>query len=837
MALQPFQGTVTVIINGVERGKLKDLRVKKAVSIANGEAIITLENIGRDYDDIAVNQPVEIYASDPWTSNKLLFKGYVRCIKHRVEQGENLLEIRAVDDTNKLHYRFVNANEFYVWEIGDLVKEIVKDLGFDTSNVNSSFIATAAGPTTSYNSGTATMLSGGVTFTCTWSDLDSYIYVKLRGGSYEFRMGKSGNGAYFEFWKGSTRLSYFTLNDFIFSQPFEVRLVARGSEFRAYVKDAQLQSYAKVLDVVDEEFQSAGYVEIGSDAGNSTFSDIKIIDESNMVEHYVAKGKSYFDALADLAEEKAIYDVYHDFWVEDGKLYFKPRNWASTGITIAQRDALPDATNCNIVSSELERSLLPVRNRIIVNGATVEQYYPWDGDMFTERYAENWHVWSTFSKFRDLHYYQTKVENGGAKVGNSSIRIYVGCSTSNPPTIRAWMNFPQPVDATKFKSIKFWKRAGGYSTGDTQTLFLASDEVVYKTHGSNTATENITNGRYYAMPFFASADKITIVAFWFVYDSADDSAPSGGDLTIELREDNGGVPGAVIASKVWSYTSMYSAFYGWAWANLNATVTKGQKYWLVFKSTLTFANGTTSYYFSYDGSGSGILYSDDGVNWSNFAGGAYLLEIREPENYFYKSIGANESWNEKEFEVGPLAAWNVSGNPDWSNIRSIGIRWTNTCGTSYTDNVNIDGLCFVKPSSKITVIAEDATSQSLYGIRELVINDAQITSKQRAEDVAKAKLTLLKDPKRRGRVKVNGNVNLEPGKTVTVNIPLQGINNETLRIIEATHIFNPETKSYFCELLLDEEIPIFELIMKNQQRQIDEVRARVAALEAQQVQI
>jgi len=327
MALQPFQGVATVKINGVERGKLKDLRVKKAVSIANGEAVITLENVGRDYDDIAVKQPVEIYASDAWTSNKLLFKGYVRSIKHRVEQGENLLEIRAVDDTNKLHYRFVNANEFYVREIGDLVKEIVKDLGFDTSNVNSSFIATAAGPTTSYNSGTATMQNGGVTFSCSWSDLDSYIYVKLRGGSYEFRMGKSGNGAYFEFWKGSTRLSYFTLNDFIFSQPFEVRLVAKGSEFRAYVKDAQLQSYAKVLDVVDEEFQSAGYVEIGSDAGNSTFSDIKIIDELNMVEHYVAKGKSYFDALADLAEEKAIYDVYHDFWVDDGKLYFKPRNW------------------------------------------------------------------------------------------------------------------------------------------------------------------------------------------------------------------------------------------------------------------------------------------------------------------------------------------------------------------------------------------------------------------------------------------------------------------------------------------------------------------------------
>ena len=828
----PMQGEVKVYIANKLINKVKRCEVRQAVSIANGEAVIELENITEEYNDINVNDTVEIYASDAWTSDKLIFKGYVRSIKHIIRNEENIIQIRAVDDTNKLHYRFVNAEEFYVWEIGDLVKEIVKDLGFDTSNVNSSFIATEAGPTASYNSGAATMLNGGVTFTCTWSDLDSYIYVKLRGGSYEFRMGKSGNGAYFEFWKGSTRLSYFTLNDFIFSQDFEVRLVARGSEFRAYVKDAQMQTYTKVLDVVDEEFQNAGYVEIGSDAGNSTFSNIKIIDENNMIEHIQVKGRSLFDVLQELAEAKAIHDEYHDFWVDDGKLYFVRRGWQDTGITLTQTTNINKNT-CAILESELEKSLLEVRNKIIINGATAERYYPWDGDMFTEQAAHLWAGWHTTPKFRDLHYYFYGISNdSNAKVGNYSIRINGGCSSANQPTIRAWLNFPQVLDLTKFKSLKFWKNAYGQSTGNTQTLFLASDEVVYKTHGNGTATENITNGRYYAMPFYATADRITIIAFYLNYDSADGTAPTSGDITIELRADNGGVPGSVIASKTWSYTSMYSSFSGWAWADLNVNVVPGNKYWLVFKSTLTFANGTTTYYFKYDDSGTGMLYSDDGANWSSFAGGTFLLEIREPENYFYKSIGANETWNEKEFEVGPLAAWNVSGNPDWSNIRSIGIRWTDTCGVSFTDNVFIDGLHFVKPSEKVTVVAEDANSQSIYGIREMIINDAQITSRQRAEDVAKAKLKLLKDVKRRGKIICNGNVNLQAGKIVTVNIPLQGINNEKLRILEAVHRFNLETKEYLCELNLDEDYPALDAILKKQKKELDEVRARVAALES-----
>ncbi len=820
----PMQGEVKVYIANKLIDKVKRCEVRQAVSIANGEAVIELENITEEYNDINVNDTVEIYASDAWATDKLIFKGYVRSIKHIIRNEENIIQIRAVDDTNKLHYRFVNAEEFYVWEIGDLVKEIVKDLGFDTSNVNSSFIATEAGPTASYNSGAATMLNGGVTFTCTWSDLDSYIYVKLRGGSYEFRMGKSGNGAYFEFWKGSTRLSYFTLNDFIFSQDFEVRLVARGSEFRVYVKDAQMQTYTKVLDVVDEEFQNAGYVEIGSDAGNSAFSNIKIIDENNMIEHIQVKGRSLFDVLQELAEAKAIHDEYHDFWVDDGKLYFVRRGWQDTGITLTQTTNINKNT-CTILESEFEKSLLEVRNKIIVNGATVERYYPWDGDMFTEKAANLWIGWLTWQKLRNLEGYNL-ADSNDAMVGLASIYMAASGLSTNYGTAHFWFNLPKTINLNIFKSLKLWKKAVGYGSGNIQYIMLASDYALKKYHGNANATENIVSGRYYAMPFIASSDRITLLAVKVDY-SAD--SITGGNVEFYLYDDNNGIPGNLIASASWSYANIQLG--GWWWVEFNVSVVPGQKYWLVFRSTLTFSV-LNYYYLYYDSSGNGMLYSDDGTTWNNFTGGTALIEIREPQDYFYKSIGANESWNEKELEIGPLSSWNVVGNPDWNNIKSIGITWTDTGGTSYTDIVYIDGLHFVKPSEKVTVVAEDANSQARYGVRELIINDASIASEQRARDVAKAKLALLRDVKRRGRVICNGNVNLQAGKIVTVNIPLQGINNEKLRILEAVHRFNLETKEYLCELNLDEDYPALDAILKKQKKELDEVRARVAALES-----
>ena len=76
---------------------------------------------------------------------------------------------------------------------------------------------------------------------------------------------------------------------------------------------------------------------------------------------------------------------------------------------------------------------------------------------------------------------------------------------------------------------------------------------------------------------------------------------------------------------------------------------------------------------------------------------------------------------------------------------------------------------------EIVYQAEDAESQSAYGIRESVIEDVNITKEEEAMEVAKAKLAEYNQPGLKGTVKCTGLIHINPGEKIWIVYPPQKI--------------------------------------------------------------
>lgn len=888
MALQEFQGLAKVYVNGSLVGKIKTCEVRQAVSIANGQATIELENITQDYDSINVNDTVEVYASDKWTTNKLLFKGFVRDVEHIVRHGENIIRISAVDDTAKLHARYIDVADFYVWEIGDLVKEIVKDLGFDTSNVDSSFLyqnnfEDGADPAlngwsenldaqwsldnTSQLNGTYSYKGVGdgtseqytiYTLGTAWTDYAISLLAKSDAGYdfgiyfraatdlssyYKLRIYQSGNGAVFEIFRkteeGELRLYVRKLNEFHF-ELIDLRLVCIENQIRVYVKDMIMNNYTKVVDTKDDKITS-GTIGLWVSADTTAyFDDIKVIAEENLVEHYQAKGRSYFDALQDLAELKAIYDEYHDFWVDDGKLYFVKKNYASTGVTVGQTDEIT-STKCAIVEANIRREIHDIRNKIIVFGATVSPTIPASGDEWSEGNIVDKYNAFAFRYIGDngeddkRNAFSPYMSNGGGK--DTLYSVYQGSGSIGYTAygkIYGFIILPEAIDVSEAEKFHTWlKFISGQGVSVTTTFWLCKD-IQYEFRRNNTGNEYLTPGSKIATKFTAKDTDLWKVWIPMGWDTSDVYLA----VTVKICPDSNGEPDESNPVKTVGFTydsdNDINDFGGTTTGfSADVTLTKDATYWLVIEVSSSSGQNLKIWKVNDENR----TKEWNGTNWVDSAYDVQCGFVYKPKDYFSRGFSTSDgSWTEVEDDIGIWSNWSSVGNPTWSEIKAIGFHY-NVSPSNGRSNTYLDEINFKLPTDKIKVVAEDANSQTEFGIREMVINDATASTKERAEAIARAKLALMKDLKYRGRVVCNGNVNLQAGKSVTVNIPLQGINLETMRILEAVHRFNNETKEYYCELMLDEELPVLELLLKNQQKALDEVRARIAVLEASQIKI
>jgi hypothetical protein len=179
---------------------------------------------------------------------------------------------------------------------------------------------------------------------------------------------------------------------------------------------------------------------------------------------------------------------------------------------------------------------------------------------------------------------------------------------------------------------------------------------------------------------------------------------------------------------------------------------------------------------------------------------------RSASNFF--NVGADE-WFQKQVRVGDENAdiWDVSGGFDWTQIKKIRFDcWFTGSGTG---NFWVDGLFF--GGRRYSNTQEDVTSQSAYGLRELVEVDEELYSDNECLLRAKAVLNNLKDTADyltvRSTVIDYGNTPLLAGDKIHVTLPNENV-DEDFRILSVEYHVDAKTQTLEISLELGREQPL-----------------------------
>jgi prophage tail gpP-like protein len=163
-------------------------------------------------------------------------------------------------------------------------------------------------------------------------------------------------------------------------------------------------------------------------------------------------------------------------------------------------------------------------------------------------------------------------------------------------------------------------------------------------------------------------------------------------------------------------------------------------------------------------------------------------------------------------------------------------------GTAAGDNIPVSGTDNVSisydRSTPIVKLVQNSTSISQYGPKTKVISDTNIKDYQAAVDRANAELASSIDPKTQGTIEVRGVLNVTPGHTVIVNVPYQGIINQTYTIVSARYYFTPENNlaGNVLTLILNKKIYNFvdtikDTILRIKSNEISNVEGTFAYLQ------
>jgi len=181
-------------------------------------------------------------------------------------------------------------------------------------------------------------------------------------------------------------------------------------------------------------------------------------------------------------------------------------------------------------------------------------------------------------------------------------------------------------------------------------------------------------------------------------------------------------------------------------------------------------------------------------------------------------VGNNKKWHFESFMCGQKHAdeWSGSNLPNfnWEKIKrllfdahfsgsGIGAFW-------------IDSLYFSR--CRWSGTAEDSTSQSKFGLRELAIVDETLVSDDACAKVAEAELKYRKDPAESLRVTVLGDPRIVAGETIRVTSPNEGIDAD-YRIQAVDHFMNDEGE-FETSLTLIAEPPRIAEILSETRREV-----------------
>ena len=95
---------------------------------------------------------------------------------------------------------------------------------------------------------------------------------------------------------------------------------------------------------------------------------------------------------------------------------------------------------------------------------------------------------------------------------------------------------------------------------------------------------------------------------------------------------------------------------------------------------------------------------------------------------------------------------------------------------------NIGGLPLFKT-------AEDTTSQTSYGVKELIIDDSNITTETQCQERANYELSISKDPPRVGDITSLGLATIQPGENIQISAPESNLNPGYYKIMRYKHEF------------------------------------------------
>jgi len=170
-------------------------------------------------------------------------------------------------------------------------------------------------------------------------------------------------------------------------------------------------------------------------------------------------------------------------------------------------------------------------------------------------------------------------------------------------------------------------------------------------------------------------------------------------------------------------------------------------------------------------------------------------------------------WYEFTLPLGPDSTyWSTVGSPSWSNITNA--RWFVSGNTSGTITIRLDGLYFY--GKRYYNLAEDATSQTNYGVRELEYVDETLVSDADCQRRGEVLLYQLKNPVTRIDISTPGNTNIKIGDRLSLTIPAEGISASNFDVVSVDHTLSSNGFITTATLVNTSDVRTAPAITKNE---------------------
>jgi len=211
--------------------------------------------------------------------------------------------------------------------------------------------------------------------------------------------------------------------------------------------------------------------------------------------------------------------------------------------------------------------------------------------------------------------------------------------------------------------------------------------------------------------------------------------------------------------------------------------------------------------------------------------GAVTIQLEDSAGMIVRQefrISNNKKWHLQTFMAGRKHSdqWTHSlfnTQPfDWTKVKKVSF-FCHFSGTG-TGSFWVDNLFF--GNCRWSGVAEDTSSQSLYGLRELAIVDETLVSDDACAKVADAELKYRKDPAEFLRVTVLGNPQIKPGETIRVVSPNENIDAD-YRLQAVDHYMDDEGE-FESRLTLIAEPPRVAIILAETREEMDVLKRGTA---------